>query len=204
MLHYFQPCPIVLHVARGSAMEDIDPDQEAIMEIVEPYLPRMFSLFGKAVTFFNAMGADHRARLNNRAIADDISCFIWHEWRAEFLGETGFHFLKIGTMEVLNLHDKLLIRLKKVDANGRHRNHDSAQQRDFDGQRPLPGLPPEAARTVMGYQPDVAFSKVLRVTLRRPNGTWVSQIVEPENGKTWIDITRPQLRFDRGQRAAGA
>jgi hypothetical protein len=90
------------------------------------------------------------------------------------------HFLEIRNLHVLNIRDQMLIRAKKVNANGRHRNNHTLQQRAFDAQEELPGLPPVAARLVMAYQPDAAFSEVERVTVRRPLGRWVSQIVDAE------------------------
>jgi hypothetical protein len=98
-------------------------------------------------------------------------------------------------LHLLNVHDKVLIRAKKVDENGRHRNSDTAQQRAFDAQEDLPGLPPAAARLVIGYQPDPAFSEVERVIVRRPLGRWVSQILETDETATWEDITPVELPF---------
>jgi hypothetical protein len=92
-------------------------------------------------------------------------------------------------------------RAKKADENGRHRNADTTQQRAFDGQLDIPGLPKEAARVVIGYQPDAAFSTVERVTIRRPLGRWVSQLVEMDEGCGWVDITPTELPFEKRKRA---
>ena len=90
-----------------------------------------------------------------------------------------------------------VVRAKKVDENGRHQNATTKQQRAFDAQLPLDGIPPAATRVIVGYQPDEAFSAVERVTVRRPRGRWVSQIVDvdgsAEQPQRWIDITPPDL-----------
>jgi hypothetical protein len=54
----------------------------------------------------------------------------------------------------------------------------------------------------MGYQPDAAFAEVERVTVRRPLGRWVSQIIEAETEGAWVDITPVELPFGTMRRRA--
>jgi hypothetical protein len=176
-------------------MDEIDPDQLEIMGLLDPYLGRMYPRFPAALALYNEVPAHIRAEHDDRAAASATWCHVWSDFQREFAGEPGFHFLEVRNLHLLNIRDRLLIRAKKVDANGRHRNNDTAQQRAFDSQEELPGLPPKAARLVMGYQPDPAFSKVERVTVRRPLGRWVSQIVEIEMACSWVDITPVELPF---------
>ena len=182
---------------REATMHDeFDPDQLDTMSKLEAYLPRMYPLFGAALALYNTeYPAMVRAQHDTRATTSGIWCHLWHSFQAEFLDEPGFHFLEIRNLKVLNIKDQVLIRTKKVDANGRHSNNNTAQQRAFDSQEALPGLPPEAARVVMGYQPDAAFSCVERVTVRRPRGNWVSQVVDEGAPRRWIDITPVGLPF---------
>ena len=87
--------------------------------------------------------------------------------------------------------------MKKVDAEGRHRNADTDQQRRFDTQEDIPGLPPAAMRLTFGYEPDPAFSKCERVIVARPSGKaikWAAQIVDGDDGAfSWVDISQPRL-----------
>jgi hypothetical protein len=185
-------------------MDDIDPDQVEIMGLLAPYLGRMFPLFDAAVDLYNTEYTPLvRAQHNDTATATDVWCHIWHGFQHEFADETGFHFLKVRGLHLLNVGDRLLIRTKKVDENGRHQNADTQQQRAFDAQEELPGLPPKAARLVMGYQPDAAFSRVERVIVRRPLGRWIAQIVEDGSTCKWIDITPVELPFRGGRRGTG-
>jgi hypothetical protein len=185
-------------------MDEFDPDQLKIMEVLEPYLGRMFPIFGEAVALYNdEVSAAARAEHDDRATASAVWCHVWHGFQREFAGEAGFHFMEVRGLHILNLQDKIVLRAKKVDANGRHRNNDTEQQRAFDAQEPLPGLPPAADRIIMGYQPDPVFSRVERVLVRRPLGAWVSQIAEPGGDRAWIDITPVELPFGRVRRAAG-
>lgn len=183
-------------------MDDIDPDQLAIMTVLEPHLARMYPCFPSALALYNEVEARIRAEHDDRAAASSVYCHAWNGLQREFSEEPGFHFLTHRGLNLLNILDKVLIRAKKVDANGRHRNADTQQQRDFDEQKDLPGLPAAAARLVIGYQPDAAFSEVERVTIRRPLGRWVSQIVQAETECAWVDITPVELPFGTMRRRA--
>jgi hypothetical protein len=184
-------------------MDEKSADQIEVMGFLEPYFARIFPIFGAAVDFYNSeYSRSARAQHDDRATACDVWCHIWHGMQVEFGEERGFHFLEIRGLSVLNVRDRVVIRAKKVDENGRHRNSDTLQQRLFDAQMPLPGLPEAAARLIIGYQPDAAFSRVERVTIRRPFWGWVSQVVETEHGCSWVDITPRELPFGKGLRRA--
>lgn len=185
-------------------MDEINPDQEEVMRLLEPDLSRIYPIFPAAVALYNSeVSAKARAELDDSAAAKSTHCHVWAGFQREFLDESGYDFLEVRGLKVLNIRDQLLIRAKKVDANGRHRNADTAQQRAFDAQENLPGLPAAATRLVIGYQPDIAFSEVERVIVRRPLGRWVSQIVEADEAPHWIDITPRELPLESGRRATG-
>jgi hypothetical protein len=183
-------------------MDEIDPDQLAIMALLEPHLDRMYPCFPAALALYNEVEAHIRAEHDDRAAASSVYCHVWNGLQREFSEDSGFHFLTHRGLNLLNIRDQVLVRAKKVDANGRHRNADTEQQRAFDAQEDLPGLPPAAARLVIGYQPDAAFSEVERVTVRRPLGRWVSQIVEADAERAWVDITPVELPFGIKRRRA--
>jgi hypothetical protein len=132
--------------------------------------------------------AQHR----DRTAANCVYDHSFHNLRERLEGEPGCHFLNVRGLEVLNYFDLALLRLKKVNGAGRARNLLTRQQRDYDNQKPLPNLPPEAARLVIGYQPDAAFSAIERVIVSRPlrkTIQWASQIVILDDAPSWIDIT---------------
>lgn len=184
-------------------MDEIDPEQQRVMDALAPYLSRMFPIFGAAVEMYNTeVSARARAEHNNRAVANAVWCHVWQGFQREFLEEDGLHFLTMKGLDVLNIRDEVVLRAKKVDANGRHSNADTKQQRAFDDQLELPGLPPAAIRVVMGYQPDEAFSAVERVIVRRPKGLWVSQVLNDEEPAQWVDITPRELPFPARRRVA--
>jgi len=176
-------------------MEEIEPEQAKVMDTVAPFLKRLYVLFDGAIDLYNGKyPAEVRAQHSDRAAANNVYCHAWHALEQEFSEEPGFQFRELeGRLNVLLIRDALVMRVKKVDANGRWRNHKSKQQAKFDGQLPLPGLPPEATRVVLGYHPDAVFSCVERVILRPARGTWVSQIVEDGAAYEWVDITPKSL-----------
>lgn len=186
-------------------MDEVDPDQSDVMARIEPILPRLFPILPAALARYLAETSPlARAEHDDRAAAAAVWCHAWAGMQAEFGDEPGFTFLERRGLHVMNVRDEVLLRVKKVNANGRHRNADTSQQRQFDRQLPLPGMPPAAARLVFGYQPDAAFSTVERLTLRRPRGEWVTQVVEVEDQVSWVDITPVTLFSDeRRRRAAG-
>ncbi|WP_421695402.1 hypothetical protein [Aestuariivirga sp.] len=184
-------------------MYDSDMEQQKVMSVLNPYLGRMYPIFSGALDKYNSeVSAGARAEWNVRAVANVVWCHAWEGFRREFIDEAGFHFLNVRGLDVLNIRDELVIRVKKVDENGRHQNADTAQQRAFDQQLEFPELPGAAARVVIGYQPDEAFSEVERVIVRRPLGRWVSQIVEIDSECQWIDITPIELPFGISRRSA--
>lgn len=185
-------------------MDDADRDQAHVMALLDPFLSRIYPLFPAALDLYNSETTPKaRAEHDERATASAVYCHLWTGFQREFSDEPGFHFLDVRGLKLLNILDRLLIRAKKVDENGRHRNAETAQQRAFDTQDPLPGLPLAAARLVIGYQPDPAFSVVERVTVRRPLGQWVSQILDATEAPYWTDTTPAQLNFGSRRRAAG-
>ena len=165
------------------------------MSILEPIISEIYGVFPAAMGTYNKIDASIRAEHENRTAACCVRDHAWMGFQRELDGRTGFKFDEVKGLPILIIRDQLVIRVKKVDENGRHRNYQTEQQKNFDGGADLDGIPPAALRVVVGYQPDAAFSKVDRVTVRRPKGDWVSQIVDIEGAASWVDITPAQLPF---------
>ena len=184
-------------------MDETDPEQDFVMGILEPHFASIASIYDEAVALYNS-GTTPQARADhdNRAALGSIYCHAWKGYQREFMDRPGFHFMELRGLRLLNISDKVVIRAKRVDANGHHVNSDTLQQQRFDRQFPLTGLPPAAVRVVVGYELDPAFSTVERVIVRRSLGRWVSQIVNVEGSFRWNDITPVELPFRAGRRAA--
>lgn len=175
---------------------DYRADQHAVMQVLEPYLSRMEPLFHASIKQYTDHYSEYaRAIHSNSAAAHNVYCHILDGFRQEFVEEGGFHFLDVRGLTVLNICDQVVVRLKKVDPDGRHRNLQTKQQEDFDNQQELQGIPPAASRVVMGYEPDAAMEQVQRVIVRSPYFGWVAQIVEDVEVFSWSDITPARLPF---------
>lgn len=185
-------------------MDDTEAEQQHVMGTLEPHFSKIISIFDDALALYNSdVTPRARAEHDNRAASSAVYRHVWMGFQREFGDAEGFHFAELRGLHYANMRDAVVFRAKKVDANGRHVNSQTKQQRDFDRQLPLPGLPPAAVRIVIGYEPDPAFSTVERVIVRRPMGRWVSQIVDTGEACSWVDITPVELPFAVGRRKAG-
>jgi hypothetical protein len=181
--------------------EEQEREQQEAMAVLEPYFSTISQIYDAAVELYNgATTAQARAEHDSRAALAAIYRHAWMGYQRELAEQSGFHFLTVRGLHVLNIQDKIVLRAKRVNENGIHVNNPTKQQRDFDRRQPLPGLPPEAVRLVVGYQLDPAFSMVERVIVRNPQSGWVAQIVSVDEVYAWEDITPAQLPLRSGRR----
>jgi hypothetical protein len=174
--------------------DNIQENQQSVMAVLEPYFSKISEIYESAVRLYNeATTAQARADHDSRAALSAIYRHAWMGYQRELGEQAGFHFLKVRGLHVLNIRDKVVLRAKRVDENGLHVNNQTEQQRNFDRQRPIPGLPEEASRIVVGYQLDPAFSAVERVIVRNPATGWAAQVVVADDIYAWNDITPIQL-----------
>ena len=172
--------------------------QTRVMSAMEPHFPVIYPIFANALALYrDGYPSGVRVEHSDRTAANAVYDHVLAGFRREFMEEAGFTFLRIRGLHVLNIRDVIVARFKKVDEDGVHRNLPTQQQRDFDRQADIPGLPLAARRIVLGYQPDAAMSLVERVTVRDPYHDWVAQIVETDTEYSWIDITSAKLPFKR-------
>ncbi len=172
-------------------------DQDDCMSCIEPLFKVLHDSLYDGMAFYlsrytKKVLAQHRDRTSANCVYDHA----FHNLREHLEGKPGCHFLNRRGLEVLNYFDLALLRLKKVNGAGRARNLLTKQQRDYDDQKPIPGLPDAAVRLVVGYQPDPAFSAVERVIVSRPLGKtirWTAQIVVLDDAPKWFDITPARL-----------
>jgi hypothetical protein len=182
-------------------MDEFSEEQEMAMAVLEPHFATLTEIYSSAVDLYNeGTSARIRAEHTSRAALNSIYALVWKGYQREFGDLPGHHLLDMRGLNVLNIADKVVVRAKRVDANGRHRNNITKQQRDFDRQLPLAGLPPEAVRLVIGYELDPAYSTVERVIVRHTMGSWVSQIVVVDESYHWEDITPVRLPLRGGLR----
>lgn len=175
-------------------------NQDECMSFLAPWFERIHAQFPMAMSLYNEDYPNYvRAEHDDSLAAHCVHAHLVAGFIREFSEDQGFNFLKPKGLQVLNIRDRVVARFKKVNAEGRHQNADTEQQRRFDRQLPIPGLPEEALRMTFGYEPDPVFSKCERVIIALPSGKsikWAAQIVDGDDGYGWRDITEPRLIAD--------
>ncbi len=115
------------------------------------------------------------------------------------LGRAGIRDIEIRGLKLWLFEDaNAVIRLKKMDEDGRTRNYPTEQAKDFDRGNDLPGLPMPPVRLTAGYWLDETGTQFERTQVARPVGQkrtkWCAAIVPLESRKetdrAWIDVTR--------------
>jgi hypothetical protein len=182
-------------------MDGFEEQQAMAMAVLELHFAAVTDIYRSAVDLYNEGTAPRiRAEHDSRAALNSIYALAWKGYEREFGDITGLHLLNVRGLKVLNIADKVVVRAKRVDANGHHVNNRTKQQGDFDRQMPLLNLPSEAVRLVIGYELDPAFSTVERIIVRHTMGEWVSQIVTVDEQYHWEDITPVRLPLQGGRR----
>lgn len=179
-------------------MSEPDLDQASCMAFLETHLERLHRAVDRAFGRYHETPPHILAEHDEKAATSSVHSHIVHEIEREFSDVTGAAVLEINGLKLLNVGDRAVLRFKKVDEDGRHRNHTSGQQERFDRQLSLPGLPAAATRLTLGYEPDPAFAEIVRVTIGCPHGhkcapLWLAQINILDEVATWQDITPVRL-----------
>jgi len=182
-------------------VDEFEEQQRMAMAVLEPHFATLTDIYKSAIDLYNeGTSARVRAEHDSRAALNSIYALAWKGYEREFGEMPGLHLLNMRGLKVLNIADMVVARAKRVDANGRHVQNMTPQQRTFDRQLPLTGLPPAAVRLVIGYELDPAYSTVERVIVRHTQGAWVSQIVSVDEAYHWEDITPVRLPLQGGVR----
>jgi tryptophan 2,3-dioxygenase len=173
-----------------------DHDQEHCMKLAEPLLSDLHAVWHHAFEMYQRMPAEFTAEHDDTTVANCIRSHAWTEVLRRFDGRSGFVLMRLRGLNLLLHKDETVWRFKLVDGAGRHSNYQTQQQRDFDDQLELPGIPPAAVRLTSGYQPDEAAQAIERIVVARPLGPsirWVAQVNVIDGTSTWTDITPVRL-----------
>ncbi len=175
-------------------MIDAEDDQNEAMAAAEPVLSVVYGILEDAVLFYfsDHYSNEARAEHDDRAMAN---CIYAHaEKRMVRAAESieGLVAINVRGLRVLSYRDHALLRFKKVKPNGKHSNYQTKQQRDYDDQLTIPGLPEPAFRLTVGYETDASGSVLERIMIARPNGRdilWTAQVMMIDDTAVWEDIT---------------
>lgn len=171
---------------------------EHVMTVLTPFLDD-FDAIGRhgLAVYRERYPAELRLEHSDRSAASLIHDHMCFEAERLLAGQEDVRALDVRSLKLWLIGDQVVIRLKKMDEEGRARNLQTRQQRDFDLHRTLPGVPPAPTRVTLGYFPDRTMTEVIRVQVACPIGreiAWCAAIVPAEKAvageRRWIDVTR--------------
>ena len=173
-------------------------DLTANMAVMEPHLALLAGALRRGfATYQTQYPAVVRAAHDNAAAAKNVHRHILEEVTMAVDGLRGVAMVDARGLNVLNIHDQVVLRFKKMDEEGHSVSYPTEQAKHYDQQLPLPELPAAATRLTFGYEPDLAFSAIVRVLLACPLGPrphWCVQVNEEVGGAaSWVDITPRRL-----------
>jgi len=177
-------------------MDEENIEQTEAMAFLKPLLVPLHEGWHAAHGVYQEYDPRHTADHDDTAAANCIRCHMWAIVQNQMDGRRGVILRDLGRLKLLNYYDRYVLRFKKVDGSGRHRNARTDQQDDFDRGDPLPGIPPKATRLTSGYQPSIAGDAIQRILIARIAGKtvlWLSQINVVDAEAAWTDITPARL-----------
>lgn len=171
---------------------------EETMESLGDLLNEFDQIAKHAHARFRAYQAADIIELDSRAQANCTYCHMSAEAERRFLKREKVRPLDIRGLKLWLCEEaNAVIRLKKMDEDGRTRNYPTKQAKDFDRGFDLPGLPMPPVRLTAGYLLDATGTSFIRAQIARPVGRktmWVAAIVPLEerkvDGHAWKDVTR--------------
>lgn len=173
-------------------------DQQRAMNAAEPLL-RVFHDDLRASyerywseEYSEAARAEHRARTQANIVYDHAERLL--RQREDEI--PGLKILGVRGLTLANYRDRVVFRLKKVDADGYHANVPTGQQLDFDEQLSFSQFPNEAFRLIAGYEPDPTATYIQRIMIVRQIGDtvyWTAQVNVIDEVAKWEDATPPRL-----------
>lgn len=171
--------------------------QDQAMSQLDPIFDKLDAIGRGGLARYQQTPAELRIEHDSRAAA---SCVYSHMvvLADELLADQpGVVFKVINGLKVWIVGERATIRFKKMDKEGRWSNATTQQQRNFDRQLPLPGIPYPPLNLVVGYVPDPLRTEVERVQVAKPRGKaidWCAAIIPTSEHiagqPRWVDITR--------------
>lgn len=158
--------------------------EEQVREMLEPYFPRFFPCFVRALRQYQ-----HEplyAIVTKRSNSSNRNDLIWYHFKREFEDDEEITFTHYRNSIIMNIGDSLCFRVKKFDARLRPQNQITQHVLEFEGeieQLVLPGMEPPMNLDI-GYRFDDLAEDRFSVFVRCPDGLgkhrWVIRLEETE------------------------
>lgn len=133
-----------------------------------------------------------RYDLGNRSRASIVNDFICREIRRRFADVPGTNQLRVHGINVLDLGNGTVTRVKKVDSQYRSSNINTRHNKHYMLQLILPDLPPEATRLIVGYQLNELETEIKDIVVTCPDGQRVLWYYSLLGGQAPQELPFPQ------------
>lgn len=174
---------------------------EQVMESIDFLLDDFDAIARQAFATYREYDPAVLVEHDARAAAACTYCHMLADAERRFADKAGVILRDVRGQKVWIIGEAAVVRLKKMDEDGRVRNYPTVQARAFDRGDVLPGLPPEATRLSVGYLLDPTATEIRRVQIAKPLSRgvdWCVAIVPPADresvGSRWTEVTR-QRKF---------
>jgi hypothetical protein len=158
--------------------------------LLVPYLSTIRQVLLEAFARWQALPDEERLYLSTQARAFYIHDMAIGLAVPNFRG-TKVQIVECNLLRLLNVEERAMLRFAKFGPGLSTSKNSTRQQRDFDGQDPLPGMP-VATHLVAGYVLDPLETKIERMAVACPYGSdnlWSFDIdLEDEAGGTVADL----------------
>jgi hypothetical protein len=140
---------------------DGTPGREEALTILAPYFPDLIDSIETGWRDFSSEVSDSgRSRLEARTRASIVSDFIRDRAVALFSEQPGVQLcMDLGFFKIY-VHDRIVLRLKKLDVELLAANVQTEQQRDWYNNEPVSGVPDECLRLTVGYRLNAAATEI--------------------------------------------
>lgn len=176
-----------------------DRPMEELLDGLAPLLDDFDQITRHAHARYRAYAAEDLVELDARAQAACTYCHMAAEADRRFLDRKGIRPMDINGLRLWLVEEAdVVVRLKKMDEDGRVRNYPTKQAKNFDRGFDLPGLPMPPVRLTAGYLLDQTGTSFIRTQIARPMGTkktmWCAAVIAAEDRKVgeraWENVTR--------------
>lgn len=168
-----------------------------IMDLLDPLFDDFDAIVRAGMATYMRYEPALRLEHDSRAAAACIYSHMLAEADRRWSGRAGIIAKDIRGLKVWIVGDHAVMRLKRMDEDGRSRNYPTKQAKQYDAQKAFAQLPDAAERLTLGYLADPTQTAVERVQVARPIGRAVdfcAAIIPPaecvSGQRRWQDVTR--------------